>query len=310
MKLVPLAVWLVLAGLVDPFASPPLAARQANAAGFGELRQHRAAAARERFAAALRAAPGFTAARFSLATSYAAEAAWGQALAELEPVLAENYPRYAARVLVDPDWAPIKADRAQRQRLQELLDRARVSYGKQVSKGLLLVIQQRPPTESTSGDSTLVFHHQELYAFDAEHELIRQVTETSGQVVAFVRVGARVAYVTWQRFAGGVFGDLVLHELELTALAPGQERALHSAEPGITIGFDREGHVQVVGGAHGPETVTIERGGVRWHGATREEAIARQRRTGGSSRVEVKVGKSRVTMLPEHAAGLRGIPAP
>ena len=229
-------------GVADPFTPPPEAAQRENAEGFKLYRNREYAAALPHFQKALADAADYDAARWNLATVHAALRQWEVALRELEPLLLHNFPRYAHQVMTDPDWAPIKVSNKELGVLKAKIERARKEYVAGLDHAMLLVGRARPVVESPVGDQVRTFRHTEVYAWDGRY---RQLTETSGRVLAFVRSpdGKRIAYLTQEKSlnVGGVFGrvmqDAQADEMELRTLDPGKEQTLTTDAVAISMTF-------------------------------------------------------------------------
>jgi len=273
-----MALLSVTLGLASPFLPPPAAAQHDNALGFKHFLKRETAAARALFEHALLAAPEYDAARYNLASTYAAEQKWAPALAQLDLLLLHNYPRYAQLVLADPDWAPIRVAEREKQELSEKLEHARAAYAEGLGHALIVVARTRPPLESAVGSSLRIFHHQEVYAYDLASRRWRQLTETAGRVVACLRAPDRrhVAVVTQEkaRMVGGEVGrvmdDVTVRELDLSSLTLGTERALAAGTQAAVLGY-AQGALRIATAPPGPpqatEQVVVRAGWVEYRPA-------------------------------------------
>jgi hypothetical protein len=211
---------LVELGLADPFTPPPPAAQRENQAGYELVRRREFAAARERFIHALAIAPELDAARWSLASSWAAEGAWDAALAELATLLAHNFPRFARQVTTDPDWAPIHLVPDAKSRLGQALELARARYTEGLGRSLVFIARFRAATKSKNGEQIRWFRHQEAFAYDRVARRVRQLTATDGRVLAFARAPSHrtIVYVVCDQERAGMLVGPTVRVLDLTSL--------------------------------------------------------------------------------------------
>jgi hypothetical protein len=237
-------------GVADPFTPPPETPQRENADGFKLYRNREYAAALPHFEKALAGAPDYDAARWNLATTYAALRQWDRALREVDPLLAHNYPRYSRQLMTDPDWAPIKVTGREFGVLKNKLEKARGTYSAGLDHAVLLIGRARPLVDSPVAEQVRTFRHAEVYAWDGRW---RQLTESSGRVLAFVRSpdGRRIAYLTQEKSinVGGVFGrvmtDAQVYDMELRTLEPGKEQNLSTDSVAVSMTY-QQGELRVV----------------------------------------------------------------
>ena len=236
-------------GVADPFTPPPETPQRENADGFKLYRNREYTAALPHFQKALAEAPDYDAARWNLATTHAALRQWDAALREMDALLLHNFPRYARQVMTDPDWAPIKVTGKEFGQLKAKIEKARGIYGAGLDRAVLLIGRARPAVDSPVGDQVRTFRHAEVYAWDGRW---RQLSETSGRVLAFVRSpdGHRIAVLTQEKSlnVGGVFGrvmqDAQVFDMELRTLEPGKEQTLSTDTVAVSLTY-QQGELRV-----------------------------------------------------------------
>jgi tetratricopeptide repeat protein len=229
-------------GVADPFTPPAELPQRENAEGFKLYRNREYAAAMPHFQKALAAAPDYDAARWNLATTYAALRQWEASLRELDPLLFHNFARYSRQVMSDPDWAPIRVTGKEFGQLKSRIEKARAAYTAGLERAVLVIGRTRPLVDSPVGDQVRTFRHAEIYAWDGRW---RQLSETAGRVLTFVRSadGRRIAYVTQEKSlnVGGVFGrvmqDAQVFDMELRTLEPGKEQTLSTDAVAISLTY-------------------------------------------------------------------------
>lgn len=117
---------------------PSDAARRHNANG---LEAHRAgdyARSAQRFAGAVKAAPGYDLARYNLACALARLGRHAEAAAELETLLRRDLPSHAPRLAVDPDLESLRAA-PEGLRLNDLVPALRAAWRSAVASGIPVV---------------------------------------------------------------------------------------------------------------------------------------------------------------------------
>jgi hypothetical protein len=240
-------------GAAAPVVHVPSAAAYAlNREGRDLYRQRRWAEARARYRAALAADPGFVAARLNLATAFAQEERFAEAVAEASALLRQAFVPWAREVEEAADLAPLAA-RPEKGALATARGEAAAAWGTSLAGALLLVARTGPPVKLPAQGVLHLGLAQELFAYLPDSGRYRQVTAEDGRVLGFLRSpdGRTVVYARAGRLVRDT-GPVRLRGLHLVQL----DLPSMSLGPAVPVTGDVERLAVTVAGAQFQVQVT------------------------------------------------------
>jgi hypothetical protein len=216
-------------GWAAPFPERDPKAAELNDAGKTLYRQGKWDEAREKYRAAAALDARFFAPRLNIACSLVRQERFGEATAELLPLVGDGYVPWAREIMEAADLGALKV-RPEMKQLDAALAAAAGRWGEGLDRALLYVARARQPLR-VPGEGTGVFilsPHQEVWAFSPDTRRYRQITAEEGRVLLMAPAPdrRRIVYVTAEKLVRGGAGgaDLALrgvavHELDLGSLA-------------------------------------------------------------------------------------------
>jgi hypothetical protein len=174
-------------GTPAPLVHVPAAAAHAlNREGRDLYRQRRWPEARAKYRAALAADPAFVAPRLNLATAFAQDERFADAVAEAAALMRQAFVPWAREVDEAADLAPLAA-RPEKAALVAARAGAAAAWGTSLAGALLLLARSGPPVRLPPRGVLHLGLAQEIFAYLPHAGGYRQVTAEDGRVLAFLR---------------------------------------------------------------------------------------------------------------------------
>jgi hypothetical protein len=157
-----------------------------NRQGRDLYRQRRWSEARQRYRAALAADPAFVAPRLNLATAFAQDERFAEAVAEAAGLVNQSFVPWGREVREAADLAPLAA-RPEKAALDAAFGVAAAAWGSALDGALLLVARTAAPVTLPPQGVLYLGLAQEIFAYLPQTGHYRQVTAEDGRVLGFVR---------------------------------------------------------------------------------------------------------------------------
>jgi hypothetical protein len=217
------------AGWSKPFPDRDARAAELNDAGKTLYRQGKWDEAREKYRAAAALDARFFAPRLNIACSFVRQERFGEATAELLPLVGEGYVPWAREIMEAADLGALKV-RPEMKQLDAAMAAAAAHWGEGLDRALLYVARARPSLRvPDQGAGVFILSpHQDVWAFSPETRRYRQVTAEEGHVLLMAPAPdrRRLVYVTAEKLVrGGARGTdlalrgVVVHVLDLSGLS-------------------------------------------------------------------------------------------
>jgi hypothetical protein len=230
----------------DPFRPPAEKATEANAAGKTAYRQGRWDEAREQYRAALALDPEFLAPRLNVACSFVRQERFADATAEVVGLLDQAYVPWNREVIEAADLGALRT-RPEMQTIRAAMATAASRWGEELEASTVFIARLRPPLRVPDGEGVFLLNpQQEVWAYTPRTRRYRQLTAEDGHVVALVRSGRRILYVTAEKLVrtarpGAAAREVALrgvtiHTLTLATMAPGPSAHLDGDVRALGIG--------------------------------------------------------------------------